>query len=65
MQRQRTVWRPDRGGRALKRLAQIEASIAMLADDDLLDLADIFTGNHESPLGEIASIEMAKRKISL
>jgi len=32
----------DRSGRAAGRLAEIETSITGLADNDLLDLADIF-----------------------
>lgn len=53
-----------RDARAVKRLAEIEASIATLSDDDLLDLADIFKEERRTPLSEIASAEMAKRKIS-
>jgi hypothetical protein len=36
----------------------------VLTDDDLLDLADIFSGG-DSAIGEIAALEMAKRNISL
>jgi hypothetical protein len=50
---------------AVQRLAQIEASIAALPDEDLLDLADIFKAKPHTPLGEIASAEMARRSISL
>lgn len=65
MQNDRTKWRADRGSRAIKRIADIEASIAALADDDLLDLADIFVSQPLAALGSIASAEMAKRKIGL
>ncbi|WP_293876072.1 MULTISPECIES: hypothetical protein [unclassified Sphingomonas] len=51
--------------RAVVRLAEIRASVAALADDDLLDLADIFAGDTPTPLGAIAAAEMAKRNISL
>ncbi len=51
--------------RAVVRLAEIRASVAALADDDLLDLADIFAGDRATPLGVIAAAEMAKRNISL
>lgn len=65
MKTQRTKWRADRGARALKRLAEIEATIVALGDEDLLDLADIFTGKAATPLGEIAAAEMQRRKIAL
>jgi hypothetical protein len=65
MRIERTKWRCDRGGRALKRLAEIEASIAALQNNDLLDFADIFGEQPRMPLGEIAAAEMARRKISL
>ena len=50
---------------ARQRLAQIEASIAALPDEDLLDLADIYKAKPQTPLGEIAFAEMARRNISL
>lgn len=65
MQKDRTKWRADRGSRAIKRIASIEGSIAALKDDDLLDLADIFVGSPQTVLAELASAEMAKRKIGL
>jgi hypothetical protein len=52
------------GSRALHRLGAIEASIAALHNEDLLDLADIFPSKQGTPLGEIASVEMAKRGLS-
>ena len=54
-----------RGQRAIERLAGIEASIAALSDDDLLDLADIFRGERDTALGESALDEMARRNIDL
>lgn len=65
MTRNPTKWRADRGARAIKRLAEIEASITALVDEDLLDLADIFKGEPRTTLGDMASSEMAKRDISL
>lgn len=55
----------DSDARALSRLAQIQASIAALNNDDLLDFADIFEGGPSTPLKELAAAEMAKRGISL
>lgn len=55
----------DHSDRALKRLAAIEASILALNNEDLLDLADIFSGEPRTPLGEIASAEMARRNLKL
>jgi hypothetical protein len=51
--------------RAIARLAEVEASVAALVDEDLLDLADIFSGETRTPLGEMASAEMRKRNLSL
>jgi hypothetical protein len=53
------------GARAGDRLAEIEAAVAALKDEDLLDLADIFSGDTLTPLKDMASVEMAKRNISL
>ena len=50
---------------AMQRLAEIEASILTLADEDLLDLADIYNGKPRSSLARIAFAEMARRGISL
>lgn len=55
----------DRGDRAFERLAEIETSITSLADNDLLDLADIFKAEPHSPIGDMAFLEMARRNISL
>ncbi|WP_042466329.1 hypothetical protein [Sphingomonas sp. FUKUSWIS1] len=53
------------GCRAVDRLAEIEAAVAALKDEDLLDLADIFSSDTVTPLKEMATAEMAKRNISL
>jgi hypothetical protein len=54
----------DRGERAVQRLADIKASVAALASEDLLDLADIFKEKPRTPLGEIAFAEMERRNIT-
>ncbi|WP_267380044.1 MULTISPECIES: hypothetical protein [unclassified Sphingomonas] len=51
--------------RAAKRLDEIAISIAALGDEDLLDLADIFRHQPETPIFRWASTEMARRKITL
>jgi hypothetical protein len=53
----------QRAARA-ERLADIEASIAALVDEDLLDLADIFSGQPQTVLAELATAEMGKRNLS-
>jgi hypothetical protein len=50
---------------AVRRLAEIEASIANLSNEDLLDLADIFKAEPRPPIGDMAFAEMARRNISL
>ena len=50
---------------SIKRLTQIEISIKELADEDLLDLADIFKDKAETAIAQYALTEMARRKISL
>ena len=52
----------DRGGVLL---AEVTASISALSDDDLLDLADIFSGVAKTTLGEMAAAEMQRRNLSL
>jgi hypothetical protein len=47
------------------RLVEIQSSITVLADEDLLDLADIFSEETMTPLLEIASAEMVKRNLRL
>lgn len=54
-----------RDTRAVEILADIERSIANLNNEDLLDIADIFRGERNGPLGALAAREMAKRNISL
>ncbi|TPG13205.1 hypothetical protein EAH84_07345 [Sphingomonas oligophenolica] len=51
--------------RTMNRLADIEASILALKDDDLLDLADIFSDDPQTPLARLAAAEMARRNITL
>lgn len=51
--------------RALDRLAAVEASVAALADEDLLDLADIFAAGDPTPLRTMAETEMRRRNLSL
>ena len=51
--------------RALDRLAAVEASVAALGDEDLLDLADIFGAGDPTPLREMAGAEMRRRNLSL
>ncbi|MEG3171156.1 hypothetical protein U1708_02910 [Sphingomonas sp. ZB1N12] len=46
-------------------LASINGSITALQDEDLLDLADIFRSQTETPIAEIAAAEMKKRGITL
>lgn len=53
------------GTQALAQLADIDASIAALNDEDLLDLADIFPARAETALGEAAAAEMKRRNLSL
>jgi hypothetical protein len=57
--------RAEQGVHASERLARVEASIAALQNEDLLDLADIFRSQINTPLFEMASNEMRKRAISL
>lgn len=57
--------RADDGVRAANRLAQIEASIVALDNEDLLDLADILRTQSTTPLAAMVSAEMGKREISL
>ena len=54
-----------RSNHAVERLAEIESSIAALADNDLLDLADIFKAEFRTPIGEIALRETMRRNISV
>ena len=51
--------------RVIKQLAEIRTSIAALEDEDLLDLADIFSDGTKTTLGDLASSEMRRCKLSL
>jgi hypothetical protein len=55
----------EQSARAMKRLTQIETSIAALKDEDLLDLADIFAEKPETAIAQYTFAEMARRKINL
>lgn len=64
MQRNQPKWRADRGGRALKAVREIEASIIALQDEDLLDLHDIFAEAATCALAMLASNEMRRRNLT-
>jgi hypothetical protein len=64
MQKDKPKWRADHGARALRTLSGIEASIAALHDEDLLDFQDIFAGSPGSALGQWASEEVQRRNLS-
>ena len=49
----------------LQRLAAIEAAVAALGDEDLLDFADIFAAGDPTPLRAMAEEQMCKRGIRL
>lgn len=49
----------------LRRLAAIEAAVAALGDDDLLDFADIFIRGDPTPLRAIVEEQVRRRGISL
>lgn len=51
--------------RAVVQLTDIQASIASLNDEDLLDFADIFAEAPASPLKAMAAAELKMRNISL
>jgi hypothetical protein len=51
--------------RAATQVAEIQASIMALNDEDLLDLADIFSGRSGTILGDVASTELKRRNLSL
>jgi hypothetical protein len=53
------------GEAAIQRLAEIEASIVTLGNEDLLDLADIYKAEPHTSLAKIAFAELARRGISL
>lgn len=51
--------------RARERLVDIEAAVAALGDEDLLDFADIFATGDPTPLRTMAEAEMRRRGVSL
>ena len=50
---------------AVTALADIHASIVALGDDDLLDLADIFSSLSSTPLKDMTAAEMLTRNLKL
>jgi hypothetical protein len=52
-------------GEAIRMRAEVVSSIQALGDEDLLDLADIFSGKPATNLSQIASTEMNRRGLSL
>ncbi|KQN35387.1 hypothetical protein [Sphingomonas sp. Leaf38] len=65
MLRTRIKRRAAKADHAVVRLAAVQASVTALGDEDLLDLADIFSGDGRGPLGEMASAEVLIRNLSL
>lgn len=63
MQRDKSKWRADRGARALRTAKEIEASIAALPAEDLLDLHDIFSELANNTLNTLALAEMRRRNL--
>jgi hypothetical protein len=53
------------GARAVTRISEIQASVAALNDEDLLDLADIFSGETPTFIGDVASTELKRRNLTL
>ncbi len=51
--------------RVRERLVAIEAAVAALADEDLLDFADIFASGEPTPLRAMAEAQMRRRGLSL
>lgn len=52
-------------GNAVDRLTEIERAIAVLGDEDVLDLADITRTMPDTALTEMVRAEMTRRSISL
>ena len=50
---------------SLDRLSAIEAAVAALGDEDLLDLADIFATGDPTPLRALTETEMHRRGLTL
>lgn len=57
--------RASEGARAVRQIAEIRTSIAALGDEDLLDLADIYSGETQTWLGDAAAAEVKRRNLSL
>ncbi len=53
------------GTRAITKLAEMQASIIALNDEDLLDLADIFSGKTPAFITDMAAAELKRRNLSL
>ena len=51
--------------RAAELYAEVTASVHALGNEDLLDLADIFSADATTTLSKIASVEMQRRGLSL
>ncbi|MEG3178852.1 hypothetical protein U1872_21700 [Sphingomonas sp. RB3P16] len=51
--------------RAIRLLEEVTTSIKALQDEDLLDLADIFSDDAKAALGKIAFAEMERRNLRL
>lgn len=49
----------------LQRLATIEAAVATLGDEDLLDFADIFAAGTPTPLRAMAEGQLGRRGLRL
>ena len=62
IRKKREAWR---NALTAERLAQVEASILSLANEDLLDLADIFQETPDTPIMRYAAAEMERRGISI
>lgn len=55
----------DQQATSARTVSRIEASITELSNDDLLDLADIFSDEPRTPIGQMAFAEMTRRGIAL
>jgi len=63
MRRIQAKWYADRGARAQKTIAGIEASIGVLGNEDLLDLEDIFRSQTATAIAEMIAVEMKRRDL--
>ena len=55
----------NRDQHSLDRPSAIEAAVAALGDEDLLDLADIFAIGDPTPLRALTETEMQRRGLTL